>query len=57
MFTNKLHEQAISQFEVVRAGKVLEKFASYQEAWDYMQKHRKGACVRYFIKGQKQTNK
>lgn len=40
--------KAISKFEVIKGGKVVETFNTYAEAWAYASKHR-GAMVRYFI--------
>ena len=45
-FTEK---KATTNFDVMRGGKVIETFATYEEAWAHAEKYR-GAVVRYYIK-------
>ena len=46
---SNVQTKAISQFDVMRGGKVKETFPTYKQAWAYASKY-KGAVVRYFIK-------
>ena len=45
---DRLPNEAISKFDVMRGGKVKETFDTYKEAYDYASKY-KGAVVRYYI--------
>lgn len=49
MFTVSLPKTAISRFDVIRAGKVVESFDTYEAAWAFARKW-KTAIVRYYIK-------
>ena len=49
MFTLNLEKSAITRFDVIRAGKVLASFDTYEAAWEYARRW-KTAMVRYFIK-------
>ena len=50
MFTiDTTPKSAITKFEVIRRGKLVETFDSYEAAWAFA-RTLKGAMVRYFIK-------
>lgn len=50
MFTiDTTPKSAITKFEVIRRGKLVETFDSYEAAWAFARTLR-GAMVRYFIK-------
>ena len=49
MFTLNLDKSATTRFDVIRAGKVVESFDTYEAAWKYVRQW-KSAMVRYFIK-------
>lgn len=50
MFTvDTTPKTAISKFDVIKAGKVVESFDTYEAAWAFARTLR-GAMVRYFIK-------
>ena len=48
-FTLNLDKSATTRFDVIRAGKVVESFDTYEAAWKYARQW-KSAMVRYFIK-------